>query len=49
MFCLCDFQSLYPTVTIQSVVKSPKKYSKRYIDLLEILNLHEILFILLLL
>ena len=49
MFCLCDFQSLYFTVTIQSVVKSPKKYSKRHIHLLEIVNLHKILFILLLL
>ena len=49
MFCLCDFQAVQLAVTMKSVVKRSKKYSERNTDLHEIVNLHEILFMLLLL
>ena len=42
MFCLCDFQSIWLTVIIESVVKNTKKYSERYIDLHEIVYVLEI-------
>ena len=49
MLCLCDFQSLYFQRLLSQWLKAPKNIPEDKINLHEIVNLHEIFFMLLLL